>query len=198
MPPRPFEFLLRKFIRPLGITPSDLQASLKTDEKTLNALYCQEEKLTPLLAVKLGKSFGISPELLMRMQIESELEEAFREHKSEIEAVKPLICKAKPPKPLTSEKSHPKRMLLATVNNSVGNPDEHYTADDLETLFHSDHIHAENHYAVRTMFTEATLQEFVDFIKARKIPFEKAKSLYHYYVRVLKGSQNEKFEWLFK
>jgi len=194
----PFEFLLTKFIRPMGITPSELQASLKTDEETLNALYDQKGNLTPLLAMKLGKSFGISPELMMRMQIECELEQTYREHKIEIDAVKPIVCKAEPPKAAVSEKSHPKLMLPATVNSSIGNPEDHYTADDLEKLFYSDHIHPEDHYAVRTMFTEATLQEFVDFIKNRKISFENAKALYHYHIATLKEQPNAKFEWLFE
>jgi len=196
--PHPFEFLLTRFIRPMGITPSELQASLKTDDETLSALYQQKGRLTPLLAMKLGKSFGIHPELLMRMQIERDLEDAYREHKTEIDAVKPIVCKEEPPKPVVSERTCPKVMLIATVNNSIGNPEDHYTGDDLEKLFYSDHIHAEDHYAVRTMFTEATLQEFVDFIKDRKIPFKKAKSLYHYYINIMKEKSNAKFEWLFK
>ncbi|RLC19138.1 MAG: addiction module antidote protein, HigA family [Deltaproteobacteria bacterium] len=193
----PFQFLLTKFIRPLRITPSELQASLKTDEETLNALYHQKEKLTPLLAMKLGKSFRISPELLMRMQIEYELEQTYKEHKIEIKAVTPVVSKKEPPKPVFSKKSGPKLMLLATVNNSIGRKDDHYTAKDLENIFYAQVPETQDHYAVRTMFTEATLQEFVDFIKDRKIPFKKAKLLYHYYITILKGQPNEKFEWLF-
>ncbi len=195
----PFEFVLTKFVKPMGITRSALQEGLNADEETLDAICRQEGEMTPLLAMKLGRCFGISPELLMMMQITYELEQTCKTHQTEIDAVKPLVTQTEMPAlPAHERRADPKLMLLATVNNSIGNLDEHYAASDLESLFYSDPIHADGHYAIRTLFTEATLQEFVDFITDRKIPFDNAKAIYHYHLNTLKGQPNAKFKWFFE
>ncbi len=67
----PFEFLLKKYIRPPGITQAQLQQDLHIDSDTLNELYQYTCAMTPLNALKFGRYFGLAPELLMRMQVDS-------------------------------------------------------------------------------------------------------------------------------
>jgi len=47
--------------------------------------------------------------------------------------------------------------------NSIGRKDDHYTVKDLENIFYAQIPETQDHYAVRTMFAEATLQEFSAF-----------------------------------
>ncbi len=89
-------------------------------------------------------------------------------------------------------------MILATVNNSIGDKKKHFSIDELVKLFNDFNmkkVEARGDYAINTIFKEATLQEFFDFLKEYKVGLKKAKELYEYFK--LKGYKSEKFEWFF-
>jgi hypothetical protein len=87
-------------------------------------------------------------------------------------------------------------MLLCTLNNSISNINRHFRIQDAENLFYAKRFTKKRRYALGVLFSEASLQEVVNFMKKRQIPFEKLNRLYHYYKTILNGRPNEKFEWL--
>jgi addiction module HigA family antidote len=196
----PFEFVLNRFIRPMGLTQAKLQKDLKVGAKTLSELYNKKRRLSPLMAIKIGKYLNITPELLMRMQIEYDLALIKQKNKQNISVIKPYHPE-KNSAMLTVSDRMPGRqvtVLLSLVNNSVSNKEKHYTNKDLENLFHTQRFTLKKKYAVRILFSEASVEELIHFIRHKKIPFSNFKSLYHYYKFNLNGEENEKLEWLFR
>ena len=196
----PFEFVLNRFITPRGLTQTEIQKALNVGTKTLSELYNKKRGLSPLMAAKIGKCFGIAPELLMRMQVEYELEKTYLKHQKEISVIRLLSPEKKQDqKAITAEKpDREKIMLLSTINNSMGNKARQYTVKDLENLFYTKRFTAKKQYAVSILFCEATVRELVNFIKQKKIPMDNVRALYHYYKTNLKGDGNAKIEWLFE
>jgi len=67
---------------------------------------------------------------------------------------------------------------------------------DLVHLFHISRITPEKAYAIRTLFTEASTQEVVDFMKAEGIEPSRIKYIYELYLNKLDGKRNTNAEWL--
>ncbi|MBE9570636.1 MAG: helix-turn-helix domain-containing protein [Proteobacteria bacterium] len=195
----PFEFVLNRLITPRGLTQAEIQKALNVGAKTISELYNKKRGLSPLMAAKLGKYFSIAPELLMQMHVEYELEKTHLTHKKEISAIEPFIPEKQQQTAIRTEKPDSgKTMLLSTINNSMGNKARHYTVKDLQNLFYTKRFTAKKKYALRILFSEATVRELVIFIKQREIPPDNVRALYHYYKSTLKGESNARIEWLLK
>lgn len=89
-------------------------------------------------------------------------------------------------------------MILSTINNSIGNREKHFKMEDLVLLFNNfnvEKVEPNEEYIIDTIFKEATLKEFIDFLKENKIHIKKAKKIYEYFK--LEGINSERFEWFF-
>ncbi len=191
----PFEYVLKKYIKPLGLTQKQLQQHLGIGSKTLSALYNHKRGITPLTALKLAKYFAIDPELLMRMQVEYELAQAYGTHQKDIECIEPAV-EHRPQKRIVVSPAKGS-LFLAALNTSLSDRSKHYTRREIQQLFFTKRFTQRKRYAVKVIFTEVPVQEVLDFLREQMIPVERLRQLYHSYMTQLGGTRNPHLEWLF-
>lgn len=67
-PPHPGAFIKTEIIDPLGITVTEAARALRVSRPTLSSLLNGHADLSPEMALRLEKAFGISMDLLVLMQ----------------------------------------------------------------------------------------------------------------------------------
>ncbi len=72
-PPHPGEFIRETYIIPLGISLRSAAEKLDVSPSTFSRLIKGDADISPIMALKLSKSFGRSAESWMLMQAEHEL-----------------------------------------------------------------------------------------------------------------------------
>src|SRR4249920_2935591 len=68
-PPHLGGFVRREILEPLGLSVTDAAAALDVTRQALSNLVNEKAALTADMALRLEKAFGVSMELLMRMQL---------------------------------------------------------------------------------------------------------------------------------
>jgi len=68
-PPHLGGFVRREILAPLGLSVTDAAATLDVTRQSLSNLVNEKAALTADMALRLEKAFGVSMELLMRMQL---------------------------------------------------------------------------------------------------------------------------------
>lgn len=92
-PPHPGGFIRRNVIEGHGLSVTEGADALGVTRPTLSQLLNERTRLSPEMALRIEKAFGISMETLMRMQNSYDIAQA-RSREGEIN-VKPFIPKAK-------------------------------------------------------------------------------------------------------
>jgi addiction module HigA family antidote len=69
-------FIRREVLEPLGLSVTEAASALDVTRQTLSNLVNEKATLTPDMALRLEKAFGVSMELLMRMQLAYDLAQA--------------------------------------------------------------------------------------------------------------------------
>ncbi|MFT4060167.1 MAG: HigA family addiction module antitoxin [Legionella sp.] len=72
-PPHPGEFIKETYIDPLNISLRTAATKLDVSPSTFSRLIKGESDISPIMALKLSKAFGRSPESWLLMQAEYEL-----------------------------------------------------------------------------------------------------------------------------
>lgn len=75
-PSPPGEFIREEILEPLGLSISKAAAVMKMRRPTLSDIVNDKARLTSDVALRLEKAFGVSMELLMRMQATYEVAKA--------------------------------------------------------------------------------------------------------------------------
>ena len=86
----PGEILLEEFVKPLNITQAKLAQCLNVGIKTISEIYNKKRGITPVMAHKLSKLFGTTPEFWMNAQSAYELYIAYDKQRSEIEKIRKI------------------------------------------------------------------------------------------------------------
>lgn len=68
-PPHPGEMLLEEFLRPLGISQRTLAQAIGVSYWKINEIVNEQRGLTPSVALRLAKFFGMSVEFWMNLQL---------------------------------------------------------------------------------------------------------------------------------
>jgi antitoxin HigA-1 len=68
-PPHLGGFVRREILEPLGLSVTDAASALDVTRQALSNLLNEKAALTADMALRLEKAFGVSMELLMRMQL---------------------------------------------------------------------------------------------------------------------------------
>ena len=76
MPAPPGSFIREEVLTPLGLSISKAAAVMKMRRPTLSDIINDKARLTPDVALRLEKAFGVSMELLLRMQASYEVAKA--------------------------------------------------------------------------------------------------------------------------
>jgi len=84
----PGEILLEEFVKPYKLTQKQLSEYLNVGIKTISDIYNKKRGITPVMAHKLAKLFGTTPEFWMNAQSCYELSIAYEKHKDVIDCIK--------------------------------------------------------------------------------------------------------------
>ena len=84
-PTHPGEMLLEEFLKPLGISQSELAERIHVPYQRVNELVNGKRGVTPATALRLAKLFGMSPGFWMNLQLRWDL---FHAQHAEAEALK--------------------------------------------------------------------------------------------------------------
>jgi antitoxin HigA-1 len=83
-PAHPGSFLKAEVLAPLGLSVTEAARALGVTRQTLSALLNSHAALSPDMAIRVEKAFGISMETLLRMQVAFDIAAA-RQRAAEIQ-----------------------------------------------------------------------------------------------------------------
>jgi addiction module HigA family antidote len=86
-PIHPGEILLHDLMEPLGITQKGLAAELRTSFRTVNEIINGKRGVSPDMALRLAKYFGMSADFWLNAQKNYELQKAWRKNKEIIKKI---------------------------------------------------------------------------------------------------------------
>ena len=89
-PTHPGEMLREDFMPDYKLTTSSLAQKLEVSRQTANELLLGRRAVSPVMAMRLSRLFGNSPEFWLNAQRAIDLWKAQKEKKREIERIKPL------------------------------------------------------------------------------------------------------------
>lgn len=89
-PSHPGEVLFSVFFPKLGISQSKFAELLKVREQTIIDLKKKRRGLSSLMALKLGKLFGTSPDVWIGLQEQYDLWHTYQEKKEEVDGIEKL------------------------------------------------------------------------------------------------------------
>ncbi|HET9023850.1 MAG TPA: HigA family addiction module antitoxin [Burkholderiaceae bacterium] len=78
-PPHPGQFLETRFLKPLGISQTDLARALGVSRRRVNELINGKRSITPDTAVRLAMYFGNEAAFWMHLQVAWDMHSAVRE-----------------------------------------------------------------------------------------------------------------------
>ena len=90
-PTHPGEMLREEFMAEFGISVAQLADMLGVSRQTVNELVHERRGLSPDMALRLGKLFGMSPQSWMNLQRNTDLWESLALNREAIEEIKPLV-----------------------------------------------------------------------------------------------------------
>ncbi len=82
----PGEILQEEFMKPLGVSINKLARDIDVPPGRISEIVNGKRAITADTALRLGRYFGVSPELWLNLQADYELRVAMRETGKEIEA----------------------------------------------------------------------------------------------------------------
>ncbi|MGD9732329.1 MAG: HigA family addiction module antitoxin [Desulfamplus sp.] len=86
-PTHPGEMLLEEFLTPMQITQRELAKKINVSYQRINELVNKKRGVTPSLALRLSKFFGMSADFWLNLQIRWDLYKAQKEDKAELDAI---------------------------------------------------------------------------------------------------------------
>ncbi|HSB30073.1 MAG TPA: HigA family addiction module antitoxin [Candidatus Sulfobium mesophilum] len=86
-PIHPGEILLHDLMEPLGITQKGLAAALRTSFRTINEIINGKRGVSPDMALRLAKYFGMSADFWLNAQKNYELQKAWQKNKGIIKKI---------------------------------------------------------------------------------------------------------------
>ena len=90
-PTHPGEILNEEFLKPMGISQTQLADALGTTFRTINELVNEKRNLSSELAVKFAKYFGTSPELWFNLQSHYDIFVISKSITKELNQIKPYV-----------------------------------------------------------------------------------------------------------
>jgi addiction module HigA family antidote len=93
-PTHPGVILLEDFLKPLGITQSDLADAIHVPYQRVNAIVNERRGVTPSTALRLAKFFGNSPGFWMNLQLRYDLYDAREEESDDLEDIDTMQAKS--------------------------------------------------------------------------------------------------------
>jgi addiction module HigA family antidote len=92
-PTHPGEMLLEEFLVPMGITQKELAERIHVQYQKINEIINKRRGITPGIALRLAKFFGVSEDFWMNLQLRWDLYKAKRAEIKELNTIKPFQLK---------------------------------------------------------------------------------------------------------
>ena len=89
-PTHPGEMLREDFLPDYSLTATALAAALGVSRQTINELLRERRAISPIMALKLARLFGNSPEFWMKAQHNRDLWESEQQYENELAQIEPL------------------------------------------------------------------------------------------------------------
>ena len=89
-PPHPGEMLREDFLTDYGLTRTSLSDALGVSRQTINELLRERRSVSSVMALRLSRLFGNSPEFWLRAQLNFDLWQAEQAHRTELRQITPL------------------------------------------------------------------------------------------------------------
>ena len=89
-PTHPGEMLREDFLPDYSLSATALAQALDVSRQTINELLRERRAISPIMALKLARLFGNSPEFWMKAQHNRDLWESEQQHKNELAQIEPL------------------------------------------------------------------------------------------------------------
>ncbi len=89
-PTHPGEMLREDFIPDYGLTTAGLAEALGVSRQTINEVLREKRAISPVMALRLAKLFGNTPEFWLNAQRAYDLWQAKLGYQTEIDKIKPL------------------------------------------------------------------------------------------------------------
>ena len=89
-PTHPGEMLREDFMPDFDLNPTSMAAALGVSRQTVNELLRERRAITPVMALRLSRLFGNSPEFWMNAQHAWDLWNSERRFRKELSQIKPL------------------------------------------------------------------------------------------------------------
>ncbi|GMT48113.1 MAG: hypothetical protein IEMM0007_1679 [bacterium] len=86
-PIHPGKILLDDLMKPLGITQKELAMELKTSFRTVNEIVNGKRAVSPDMALRLSKYFGMSADFWLNAQKNYDLQKAWQKNKDIIKGI---------------------------------------------------------------------------------------------------------------
>ena len=72
-PTHPGEMLLEEFLTPMGLSQDELAAAIHVPSQQLNEIINEHQSVSPSIALRLAKFFGMSADFWMNVQLRWDL-----------------------------------------------------------------------------------------------------------------------------
>ena len=89
-PIHPGEVLMEDFIEGFGITQNKLAVSIGVPPRRINEIVHGKRAITPDIALRLGRYFGVDPQFWLNLQTRYDLEVAEERVADQVAAIAPL------------------------------------------------------------------------------------------------------------
>lgn len=88
-PSSPGEILKEEFMKPIGLTQGKLAEAIHVERHRISEIVGGRREITPDTAIRLGRYFGVAPQLWMNLQVRYSLWQAQAKRKKEYAHIKP-------------------------------------------------------------------------------------------------------------
>ena len=89
-PTHPGEMLREDFMPDYGLNTASLAAALDVSRQTINELLRERRSITPVMALRLSRLFGNSPEFWLNAQHARDIWESEQRYQKELNRIHPL------------------------------------------------------------------------------------------------------------
>ena|SRR5450432_3357847 len=86
-PTHPGEMLMEEFLKPMGISEAELADAIHVPYKAVNEIVNERRSVTPSLALRLARFFGMSADFWMNVQLRWDL---YHTEQAEAETLKTI------------------------------------------------------------------------------------------------------------
>jgi len=90
-PTHPGEMLLEEFLIPMEITEEKLANAINVPYQQLTEIINKKKEITPSIALRLSKFFGMSADFWISLQLRWDLFKTKKEEEKELESIQSLV-----------------------------------------------------------------------------------------------------------